>query len=145
MKRNSLSSIRKTWKINSITAGGRLAAGRLTHTGQNLSEVPDKQKYPGPPIRRLGMGQNSSPPKNSSRNPRNGQTIAQNRGEAPQKKIPGLRRGVNEIFILLVCFLTGSYRRFGKIYRFSRQGFFIANGTNRLSRNVGNKLPIDAA
>jgi len=30
--------------------GGRLVAGRVTHTGQHLSEVPDKQEYPGPPV-----------------------------------------------------------------------------------------------
>jgi len=41
--------------------------------------------------------------------------------------------------------LKGSYRHFGTTYWFNRQGCFIANGTDRLSRKVGNKLSIDAA
>jgi hypothetical protein len=45
-------------------AGGILAAGRATHAGQVLDEVPDKEGHPGPPGWRLGVRLTSSPHKN---------------------------------------------------------------------------------
>jgi hypothetical protein len=51
-------------------AGSSLASGSATHVGQILSEVPDKDRCPGSPSWRLGVGLTSSPCKTQlSRNP----------------------------------------------------------------------------
>jgi len=69
-----------------------------------------------------------------------------------QYVIWGLRRGLNEVFVLLGCtrcWLIVIYRRFDTTYRSSsrvKQELIDPwNGTDRLSRNVGNSLPNNAA
>jgi hypothetical protein len=73
--------------------------------------------------------------------------------------ILGFRRRVNGVFSLVGYYavLTGSYRRFGIACRSHLEGYWywfylifkqskiVEDRTDRLSRNVDNKLPINAA
>jgi cell division ATPase FtsA len=57
-----------TTKLGSYT-GGSLASGSVTHVGEVLPEVPDKERHHGPPSRGLVVGLTSSSRKTPSPNP----------------------------------------------------------------------------
>ena len=68
-------------------AGGSLASGSATHVGQVLSEVPDKERYHGPPSRGLVVGLTLSPRKISlSPNPKKWEEEEENEEEGEEKK-----------------------------------------------------------
>jgi hypothetical protein len=103
MKRNSLSSIRKSWEINQVRRGQ--ASCWQGHPHRTTFERGTRQTgILWPSSLKAGRGTEILTPKDSSWNPSNGQTITQKRDQAPQKKIPDFRRGVNETFALLGCF-----------------------------------------
>jgi hypothetical protein len=105
MKRNSLPTFENPEKL--IKYGGGQASCWQGHPYRTFERGARQTGIPWPSSLKAGRGTEILTPKNSSRNPSNGQTITQKRGQAPQKNIPDFHRGVNEIFALLKCFSEG--------------------------------------